>query len=101
VNCKAKGTRLERKTFKMLQSAGYQCIRSAASLGAFDIIAMNPLGIRCIQIKANAWPGPLERESLQAAAKSLPTNARIECWRWNDRARAPLIRLLDEFEFSL
>jgi hypothetical protein len=101
VNCKAKGTRLERKTFKMLQSAGYQCIRSAASLGAFDIIAMNPLGIRCIQIKANAWPGPVEREGLREAAKGLPPNACVECWRWNDNAGVPLIRLLDEFEFSL
>ena len=97
MNAKAKGTRLERKTFKMLQSAGYQCIRSAASLGPFDLIAINHLGIRCIQVKANAWPGPVEREDLQAAALSLPPNARVECWRWNDHAREPVIKLLDEF----
>ena len=97
MNAKAKGTRLERKTIKLLQSAGYQCIRSAASFGSFDIVAMNHLGFRCIQVKANNWPRPLEREDLQAAAKNLPPNAKVECWRWNDHARAPLIRLLEEF----
>jgi len=96
INAKAKGARLERKTIKMLQSAGYQCIRSAASLGPFDIVAMNHLGIRCIQIKANDWPRPGEREDLRAAAIGLPPNARIECWRWNDGDRKPIIKLLDE-----
>ncbi|HRS72336.1 MAG TPA: hypothetical protein P5175_10850 [Anaerohalosphaeraceae bacterium] len=96
MNRKAKGARLERKTIKMLQSAGYQCIRSAASLGVFDVVAMNHLGLRCIQVKANSWPGPIEREGLRAAAKSLPPNALIECWRWNDNARKPLIKHLDE-----
>ena len=97
MNAKAKGTRLERKTIKRLQSAGYICIRSAASLGPFDIIAINHLGLRCIQVKANSWPRPLEREDLQAAAKNMPLNALIECWRWNDNAREPIIKLLEEF----
>jgi hypothetical protein len=97
MNKKAKGIRLERKTFKMLQAAGYHCIRSAASLGPFDIVAMNHLGVRCIQIKANSWPGPVEREGLRAAAIGLPPNATVECWRWNDHAREPIIKLLHEF----
>ena len=97
MNCKAKGARLERKTIKMLQSAGYICIRSAASLGVFDILAINPLGIRAIQVKANTWPRPDERESMRNAAASMPPNALIECWRWNDNAREPVIKLLDEF----
>lgn len=96
MNCKRKGTRLERKTLALLKAAGYTCIRSAASLGVFDVIAINPLGIRCLQIKANAWPGPVERESLRNAAKAMPPNAFIECWRWDDGARQPLIKSLDE-----
>ena len=96
MNTKAKGNRLEYKTIKLLKSMGYQCMRSAASLGPFDIIATNRLGIRCIQVKANAWPGPVEREGLRAAAKELPPNALIECWRWNDNAREPIIKHLDE-----
>jgi len=97
MNCKAKGTRLERKTIKMLQSAGYICVRSAASLGPFDLVAINHLGIRCIQVKANAWPRPEEREALQLAAQSMPPSVCVECWRWNDGARKPLIKTLDEF----
>lgn len=96
MNAKRKGNRLEHKTIAHLTAAGYLCIRSAASKGAFDVIAINPLGIRAIQVKANAWPGPVERESLRNAARNLPRNAFIECWRWNDGAREPLIKGLEE-----
>ncbi len=96
MNCKRKGTRLEHKTIAMLKAAGYTCTRSAASKGAFDVIAINPLGLRCVQVKANAWPGPVERESLRNAARTMPTNAIIEVWRWDDGARKPLIKSVDE-----
>lgn len=96
MNCKRKGTRLERKTLAQLKAAGYTCIRSAASLGPFDIIAINPLGLRCIQVKANAWPRPEERESLRNAARGMPPNAFVEVWRWDDGARQPLIKSVDE-----
>ena len=97
MNQKRKGTRLERRTIKMLEATGYLCIRAAGSLGPIDLAALNGSGIRLIQVKANDWPRPPEREDLQAVAKNLPPNARIECWRWNDHARSPLIRLLEEF----
>lgn len=96
MNCKRKGTRLEHKTIAQLKAAGYTCIRSAASLGPFDIIAINPLGLRCIQVKSNTWPRPEERESLRNAAKAMPPNAFVECWRWDDGARKPLIKSIDE-----
>jgi len=83
---------------KLMEAAGYQCMRSAASLGVFDIIATNRLGIRCLQVKANCWPGPAERENMKQAAKNLPDNATIECWRWNDNAKEPLIKHIDEFK---
>ncbi len=97
MNTKAKGTRLERKALKLLESVGYQCLRSAASLGPFDIIALNRLGTRCIQVKANSWPRPDEREALRAVAKQLPPNCCVECWRWDDGKPEPFIRQLDEF----
>jgi len=96
VNTKAKGTRTEHKVIKLIEAAGYQCIRSAASLGPFDVVATNRLGMRCIQVKCNAWPGPEEREDLRMAARRLPANALVECWRWNDNAREPIIKQLDE-----
>lgn len=99
MNGKRKGTRLERKTIALLKAAGYTCTRSAASLGAFDILALNPLGIRCIQVKCNRWPDAVERESLRAAAKHLPPNAFIEVWRWDDGSRQPLIKSIEELGF--
>ena len=96
-NPKAKGSRLERKTVKLLEALGYRCIRAAGSLGPFDLVAVNSQGCRFIQVKANTWPGPAERESLREAARALPPGSLVECWRWNDRARYPLVRLLEEF----
>ncbi|HQG07111.1 MAG TPA: hypothetical protein PLB76_12725, partial [Anaerohalosphaeraceae bacterium] len=88
--------RLEQKTIAKLSAAGYLCIRSAGSQGPFDVLALSPLGIRCIQVKSNDWPRPEEREGLRMAALGLPSNARIECWRWNDNAREPIIKRLEE-----
>jgi len=96
VKCKRKGNRLEQKTIAKLSAAGYLCIRSAGSQGPFDVLALSPLGIRCIQVKSNDWPRPEEREGLRMAAFGLPSNARIECWRWNDNAREPIIKRLEE-----
>jgi hypothetical protein len=96
VKCKRKGNRLEQKTIAKLSAAGYLCIRSAGSQGPFDVLALSPLGIRCIQVKSNDWPRPEEREGLRMAALGLPSNARIECWRWNDNAREPIIKRLEE-----
>jgi len=96
MNAKRKGRRLERRTIKMLEATGYLCIRAAGSLGPIDVAAFNTFGVRLIQIKANAWPGPVEREGLRQAANGLPANATIECWRWNDNARQPLIKSLTE-----
>ena len=95
---KQKGNRLERKTIAHLTAAGYLCVRSAASLGPFDIIAINPLGLRCIQVKANDWPRPEERESLRNAARLMPPNAFVEVWRWDDNARKPIIKTIEEMQ---
>jgi len=40
MNAKAKGSRNEHKSIKLLEAAGYRCTRAAASLGIFDIVAI-------------------------------------------------------------
>lgn len=40
MNCKAKGNRNERRSMELLEATGYRCCRSAASLGARDIIGV-------------------------------------------------------------
>ena len=40
VNSKAKGTRNEHRSIRLLEAAGYACTRAAASLGAWEIIGI-------------------------------------------------------------
>ena len=92
INCKAKGTRLEHKTMRVLEAAGYKCCRSAASLGEWDVIGVGPLGVRLVQVKANRRPGSVELEALNSF--EAPDNCTREIWVWKDRARAPIIEVL-------
>ena len=92
-----KGVRNEHKVIKLLEASGYLCTRSAGSLGIFDLIAVNRNEIRFIQVKTNRWPGTVEREDMAAAKINMPPNATVECWRWNDYARSPLIKHIEEF----
>lgn len=92
INTAAKGRRLEHKTIKLLEAAGYVCTRAAGSKGVWDIIAIGPVGIRLIQVKANKPPGPLERE--QMGEFQAPANATKEMWVWKDRAREPIIKMM-------
>ena len=89
INTAAKGRRLEYKTIRLLEAAGYNCTRSAASKGVWDIVAIGPQGVRLIQVKANRQPGPLERE--QMAAFPAPPGVSREYWVWRDHARDPTI----------
>ena len=92
INTKAKGTRLEHRTMRVLEAAGYKCCRSAASLGEWDVIAIGPAGVRLVQVKANRRPGSIEMETLNNFVA--PTNCSREVWVWKDRARQPIIEIL-------
>lgn len=92
MNAKAKGTRAEHKTMRYLETIGYACTRAAASLGAWDIIAIGPRDIRCIQVKANRWPGSVEMETLEQF--TCPPCVIREVWRWDDYAREPKVRTI-------
>lgn len=89
---KAKGTRAEYKTMRMLEAEGYACTRAAASLGAWDVIAIRRDGVKLVQSKVNAWPGSVEMERLSLF--ECPDNCTREIWRWDDRARMPRVRVL-------
>ena len=94
---KRKGNKQEYKSIKLLEATGHLCTRAAASLGVFDIIALHKTGVRCIQVKSNVWPSPAERESMAATRCNIPDNATIECWRWDDYKRNPMIKMIEEF----
>ncbi|MBI3425030.1 MAG: hypothetical protein HY011_19005 [Acidobacteria bacterium] len=92
MNAKAKGNRNEYKTIRMLEAAGYQCTRAAASLGAFDVIAVGPADVLLVQVKSNAWPRAVELAAL--AAFPCPPNCRKEIHRWRDRQPQPDVQII-------
>ena len=64
-----------------------------ASLGLFDVIAIGPHDVRCVQVKSGGkYLSGLEREAIQAL--TVPANVTREAWRFPDRCRAPLIERL-------
>jgi hypothetical protein len=91
-NCKAKGTRLELRTMKVLEAQGYACSRSAASLGEWDVIAIGQ-DVRLIQVKANRRPGSVEMTRLRDF--HAPPGCIKEIWIWKDgKPKDPLIEVI-------
>jgi len=76
----------------LLEAAGYQCTRAAASLGAWDIIGIGSTDVVLCQVKSRDWPGLAEMETL----KDFPTppNCRKLVHRWRDRQRTPDVKEL-------
>ena len=78
---------------RILERDGYTCTRASASLGLFDVIAIGPADVRLIQVKSGSkYLSAVEREQIQDL--TVPANVSRECWRFPDRARAPLIERL-------
>ena len=84
-NCKAKGSRNERRCIRLLEAAGYACTRAAASLGAWDIIGVGSTDFALVQVKRRDWPGSVETENLKLFPA--PPNCRKLVHRWRDRQR--------------
>ena len=87
MNAKRKGTHNEHRSIALLESAGYRCSRSAASLGEWDIIAIGPSDVMLVQVKTRDWPGNAEMERLKLFPA--PANCRKLVHRWRARQRTP------------
>jgi Holliday junction resolvase len=92
MNSKRKGTRTEHKARRILEAAGYTCLKAGGSLGLFDLVALGPTDVKCIQVKANGYCSAVEREQL--ALLVVAPNVSKEIWRFKDRVKAPLIERL-------
>ena len=90
MNRKAKGTRNERRSRRLLEAAGYRVTRAAASLGCFDLIGVSPTDIVLCQVKSNAWPGTVELEAIKDFPA--PANCKKIAHRWDDRNCLPLVK---------
>lgn len=92
MNTKAKGGRNERKSKKVFEAAGYQCVKAGGSLGVWDLIGVSSDGIVLCQVKSNAWPDAAEMEAMKLFPA--PLNARKLVHSWHDYERQPRIRQL-------
>jgi Holliday junction resolvase len=87
---KRKGARNERRSMALLEAVGYRCTRAAASLGAWDVIAIGPTDVVLVQVKTRDWPSAAEMEVLREFPA--PPNARKLVHRWRDGQRRPDVR---------
>ena len=94
MNTKAKGSRKERAAKTILEAAGYLVTKSGASLGVFDLIALGPQAVRCVQVKSNRPPPPSECEKIMNLRGRLPANATLEIWVFYDGNTTPRIEYL-------
>lgn len=90
MNAKAKGTRNEHRSARLLEAAGYAVTRSGASLGAWDLIGIGSTDVVLCQVKTRDWPGAVEMETLRLFP--VPPNCRRLVHRWRDRQRIPDVR---------
>jgi len=93
VSTAAKGRRNEHKTIRLLEDLGYECVRSAASRGTFDVIAFNAKSVKLVQVKSNRWPGSAETEAMELF--ECPAIASKEVWRWDKFARRPRVKMIE------
>ena len=92
MNTAAKGARNEHRSMAVLESAGYRCTRSAASLGAWDIIGVSHRDVVLCQVKTRDWPGTVEMETLREFVA--PSSCRKIVHRWRHRKRLPDVKEL-------
>ena len=92
MNAKAKGTRNEHRSMRLLEAAGYNVTRAAASLGAWDLVGIGSTDVVLCQVKSNEWPRVAEMETLTNFV--VPPNARKIVHRWVDGRRLPDVREL-------
>ena len=92
MNAKAKGSKRELKSMRLLEAAGYSVTKSGASLGLWDLVAISATDFVVIQVKSNRSPAPAEREQLKEFR--CPPNCRKLIHVWKDYGRAPLVKEL-------
>lgn len=92
MNSKAKGTRNEHRSKKLLELAGYTLMRAGASLGVWDLVGIGSTDFVLVQVKTRDWPGLVEMETLRTFVA--PPNARKLVHRWRDHQRQPDVREL-------
>ncbi len=85
-----KGRRNERRSRDLLEAVGYRVMRSAGSLGPFDLLGLSATDLVAVQVKSNRPPSALELREL--GEYPVPPNCRKLLHVWRDRQRLPEVR---------
>lgn len=87
LDCKAKGTRNERRAKARLERESWLVVRAAGPLGLFNLVALHvDYGVKLIQVKTNRRPVGRELDRLRAF---LCSPWRKEVWLFWDGRRDP------------
>ena len=65
MNSAGKGARNERRSVALLEASGYNCTRSAASKGTWDVVGVSSTDVVLVQCKSNRWPSAIELEAMK------------------------------------
>lgn len=77
---------------RILEAAGYECMRSAGSHGKFDVLAWNQSQVRFIQIKLDCKPTQVELEALRGY-DNIPVWCTVELWTFTTGSKTPQIKV--------
>lgn len=92
MNSAAKGRRQEHRSIAVLEAAGYECLRSAASKTIWDIAAFSSTDTLLVQVRSSRWPSPAEREAMVLFPAA--PGVRKLMHRWQPRAILPEVKEL-------
>lgn len=88
MNAARKGRRAEHRSRRWLEAQGFPLVvRSAASKGPFDLVAVGAAGVVLCQVKSGRGPSPAERRTIEAVA--CPANVVRVVHIWRPRRRLP------------
>ena len=90
INTKAKGNRAERKCRDWLATYGYKSTKAGASLGTWDLIAVNNKAVLLCQVKSNRWPRTAEMKAMEEF--DAPWGAIKLVVRYDDGAQKPRLK---------
>ena len=91
MNTKEKESRKIRWAKKRLEEIGFYVILSRASLGPFDLVAMNAAGVLLVQVKCNGYPDAAESETLYNFNR-MPINSKKQVWLFRDGKKEPIVK---------
>lgn len=89
MSAKAKGTRNEHRSRRLLESQGYRVTRAAGSMGEWDLIDMHASALTLVQAKTDRLPSPAERQVMEEFPAPEVAVKTIHVWK--PRARNPRV----------